>query len=59
MKPEGRALAVAQLLRQGYTGGQVSEMLKVTDRGGSMEEAMAALRARGSYPATPPSSGGK
>ena len=44
MKPEGRALAVAQLLRQGYTGAQVSAMLKVTDRGGSVAEAMEALR---------------
>lgn len=44
MKPEGRAIAVAELLRQGYTGQQVSEMLKVTDRGGTLDEALAALR---------------
>lgn len=51
MKPEGRALAVAGLLHQGYTGRQVSEMLKVTDAGGSQADAMAALRK--TYPATP------
>jgi hypothetical protein len=46
MKPEGRALAVAELLRQGYTGREVSEMLEVIDRGGSMQEAMAALHSK-------------
>lgn len=54
MKPEGRAIAVAELLRQGYTGQQVSEMLKVTDRGGSMQEAMDALRGPSSATPTDP-----
>ncbi len=49
MKPEGRAIAVAQLLRMGHTGEQVSRMLEFTDRGGSLKEALDALR----QPASP------
>lgn len=44
MKPEGRAIAVAELLRAGYSGQQVSKALKVADEGGTFEEAMAAIR---------------
>ena len=44
MKPEGRAIAVAELLRAGHSAQQVSRALKVADRGGTPEEAMAALR---------------
>lgn len=42
-KPEGRALAVAELLRAGHTAQQVSRALKVADGGGSMADAMAEL----------------
>ena len=44
MKPEGRAIAVAQLLRSGYSAQQVSKALKITDAGGTVQDAMAALR---------------
>lgn len=44
MKPEGRAIAVAELLRAGWTGKQVSEGLKVTDSGGSPQEALEAMK---------------
>jgi hypothetical protein len=44
MKPEGRAIAVAELLRAGHSGQQVSKALKVADGGGSLAESMAALR---------------
>lgn len=53
MKPEGRAIAVADLLRQGWTAGAVSAMLEVTDRGGSAQEAYeAARRAQAEPPGT-------
>ena len=48
-EPKGRAIAVAQLLRMGWTGAQVSAMLKVTDAGGSVPEAMAAAEKAKSY----------
>ena len=44
MKPEGRALAVAELLRSGFTATEISKMLEVTDRGGSVAEAMAVIQ---------------
>lgn len=48
--PEGRAIAVAELLCSGWTGGAVSAMLEVTDRGGSMQEALAAAEKAQSLP---------
>lgn len=44
MNRKGRAIAVAELLRAGWTGRQVSEGLKVTDRGGSPQEALEAMK---------------
>lgn len=44
MKPEGRAVAVAEMLRAGHSGQQVSKALKVIDAGGTPQEAMAVLR---------------
>jgi hypothetical protein len=45
VRPEGRAIAVAQLLRQGWTGSEVSAGLKVTDAGGTPQEAIQAMEA--------------
>lgn len=44
MQPEGRAIAVAEMLRAGYSGQQVSKALKVGDAGGSVPDMLAALR---------------
>ncbi len=57
MKPEGRAIAVANLLRLGWTGDEVSAGLEVTDAGGSTVEAMQAMEAarRARKDASPPS----
>lgn len=41
----GRALLVAELLRDGWTADQVSVGLKVIDGGGSALDAMAAMKA--------------
>lgn len=54
MKPEGRAIAVAELLRMGWTAGEVSAGLKVTDAGGSVLEAMQAMEAARRSPAPAP-----
>jgi hypothetical protein len=42
-RPEGRAIAVAELLRAGWTGAEVSAGLKVADTGGTPQEAMQAM----------------
>lgn len=39
-----RAIVVAELLRMGYDPQKVSEALKITDAGGSVCDAMEALR---------------
>lgn len=41
---DSRAYIVASLLRHGWSGQAVSRALKVIDAGGSVEQAMAALR---------------
>lgn len=41
---DGRALVIANLLRSGWTGQEVSVGLKIIDAGGGVELAMAAMR---------------
>jgi hypothetical protein len=44
VKPEGRAITVAEMLRSGHSGQQVSKALAIGDSGGSVLEMLVALR---------------